>query len=173
MPGIAARFGGLIVVPTPIGRQNNGTYVTDAKADMQPNTGQPAPLTIPPRTLIAYRATSYTAGNIDIRIGRHSPATDALLTTYRARQATLITAYNPFSRRIPLGCNQRMHARLARTLRRHTALPATGTLRRWSEAHLLVFGDVRPIRALARRFRQNSIVILRRGQPARLLFFVA
>jgi hypothetical protein len=174
MPGMVARSSAVIVVQRPTGRHSDGTYKIDAKANMQPNPRQPAPLTIPPRTLIAYRATRYEAGDIDIRIGRRSPAMDALLAAHRARQAALITAYNPFSRRMPLRWNQRMHARLLQELARHyKALPATGTLRRWSEAHLLVLGDIRPIRKLARRFRQNSIVILRRGQPARLHFLVA
>jgi uncharacterized lipoprotein YajG len=66
-----------------------------------------------------------------------------------------------------------MQARLSQALARHVALPAMGTLGHWSEAHFLVLRDVRPIRRLARRFRQNCIVILRPRQAARLLFLVA
>lgn len=138
--------------------------------DMQSSPRQPAPPVIPPRTLIAYRNTRYNVGNIDIRIGRRAPAMDAVLAAHSAREAVLITAYNPCSRRMPLGWNLRMQARLSQVLARHTILPAMGTLRRWSEAHLLVLRDVRPIRRLARRFRQNCIVVLRPRQPVRLLF---
>ncbi len=84
----------------------------------------------------------------------------------------MITANNPMSRRMPLRWNQRMQARLVQALKRYATLPAMGTLRRWSEAHLLVLHDVRPIRKLARRFRQNCIVVLRPRQPARLHFLV-
>jgi hypothetical protein len=141
--------------------------------DIQPNPRQPAPRTISPRTLIAYRSTRYNAGGIEVRIGRRSPAMDRILTAYRAREAVLITAYNPFSRVMPQRWNHRMQSRLAQASCRRPTVPAAGSLRRWSEAHLLVFGDARPIRKLARRFRQNSIVILRPGQPARLHLLVA
>jgi len=139
----------------------------------QPNSPQPAPSTISPRTLIAYRRTHYKAGDIEIRIGRRSPAMDRVLAAYRAHEAVLITAYNPFSRVMPPRWNHRMQSRLAQASRRRPTVPAAGTLRRWSEAHLLVLGDARLIRKLARRFRQNSIVVLRPGQPARLHLLVA
>ena len=135
---------------------------------IQPNPRQPAPRRISPRTLIAYRRTHYNAGDIEVRIGFRSPAMDRALTVYRAREAVLITAYNPFSRIMPPGWNQRMQARLAQALRRRRTLPAKGSWRRWSEAHLMVLGDVRPVCRLIGSFRQNAIVIVRRGQPAQL-----
>ena len=36
-------------------------------------------------------------------------------------------------------------------------------LKKWSEAHFLVFGNWQPILRMARRFRQNGIVIIRRS----------
>ena len=124
--------------------------------------------TVSARTLSAYRKTTYEAAGIGVRIGRRSPAMDRLLALHGVRQAVFITAYNPFSRRMPLGWNQRMQARLAQALRRRRVLPAKGSWRRWSEAHLIVFGDVRLVCRLTGPFRQNAIVIVRRGQPARL-----
>lgn len=118
--------------------------------------------------LRAYRNTCYEADGIQIRVGRRSAATDRLLLTYGARTGVLITAYNPFSRLMPLAWNHRMQARLLQALRRHRILPARGLLGRWSEAHLMVFGDPRPLRRLARRYRQNAIVIVRLRQPPRL-----
>jgi hypothetical protein len=122
-----------------------------------------------PTLLRAYRNTSYQVGDIRIRIGRRCSAMDRLLCAHASREAAFITAYNPFSRLMPPGWNQRMQKRLAGAVRRRTALPATGSLRGWSETHLLVLGDVRPIRRLARRYRQNAIVTVRLQQPARLV----
>ncbi len=124
--------------------------------------------TVSARTLAAYRKTTYEAAGIEIRIGCRSPAMDRLLASLGVRQAVLITAYNPSSRVMPAGWNRRMQARLAQALRRRRVLPANGTWRRWSEAHLIVFGDVRPVCRLAGPFRQNAIVIVGRGHPAQL-----
>lgn len=121
-----------------------------------------------PALLRAYRNTSYEAAGIQIRIGTYSAATDRLLLTHGARSAALITAYNPFSRMMPLHWNQRMQAGLLQALRRRRALPAGGSLGRWSEAHFFVFGDPRPVRRLAQRYRQHAIVIVHLGQPPEL-----
>ncbi len=94
---------------------------------------------------------------------------DRLLLAHGARAGALVTAFNPLSRVMPAGWNRRMQDGLRQTLRRRRVLPASGTLRRWTEAHLLVFGDVRPMRRLARRFRQYAIVVVRLKQPARLV----
>jgi Protein of unknown function (DUF3293) len=121
-----------------------------------------------PALLRAYRNTRYEVAGIQIRIGIYSAATDRLLSTHGARSAALITAYNPFSRMMPLHWNQRMQAGLLQALSRRRTLPAGGSLRRWSEAHFLVFGDPRPVRQLARRYRQYAIVIVHLGQPPRI-----
>ena len=116
---------------------------------------------LPARLRAAYRATDYAAGAIAARIGRRVPGLDW-------RVAVFLTAWNPYSRRMPDGWNRRMQARLRARLRGRTVLAGTGTLRRWREEMLLVALD--PVRAmvLARRFRQRGIVVVRRGQPARL-----
>jgi uncharacterized protein DUF3293 len=122
---------------------------------------------IPPHLLRAYRDTIYVAGGIAIRIGHRTP--DALFAHLNARGATLLTAWNPLSRRMPAGWNRRMQRRLRERLRRTPALPAEGALRRWHEAHLLAAGDPRPLVRLARIFRQRGVVVLRRRQCARLV----
>ena len=124
---------------------------------------------IPPRLLRAYRDTSYVAEGIDIRIGHRVP--DALFARLHARSATLLTAWNPLSQRMPAGWNNRMQLRLHERLCRRLALPAEGTLRRWHEAHLLAAGDPRPLLRLARIFRQRGVVVLRRRQCARIVLF--
>ena len=117
----------------------------------------------------AYRMTCYEVEGIEVRIGKRSTAMDGLLSSYGARDAVFLTAYNPYSRVMPAGWNQRMQLRLAEALRRRPVLAGRGSWRRWSEDHLLVFGDARPARRLARRYRQNAIVIVRHRQPARLM----
>ncbi len=117
-----------------------------------------------------YRHTRYEAGGAVARIGRRSAAMDRLLVAARARQAVFVTAWNPFSRRMPPGWNIRMQARLAEALRRERTLPARGWLRTWSEDHLLVLAGHRRVAVLARRFRQNAIVISRLRQPSGLFW---
>lgn len=114
----------------------------------------------------AYRKTEYRVASCLFRIGRPAPAIDRLLALHRAREAAFITAHNPFSRRMPLGWNRRMQARLAQAVRRYPTLPGEGAWRRWSEDHLLLLADHRKALCLARRFRQHAIVRLRSGQPA-------
>jgi hypothetical protein len=116
-----------------------------------------------------YETTSYEMGDIVVRIGRRVPAMDKLLSAAGAKQAVFITAYNPFSRVMPPGWNMRMQARLAEALRRYRLLPARGHYRGWSEEHLLALADVRVMRRVARRFRQNAIVIIHSRKPVRLL----
>jgi hypothetical protein len=93
---------------------------------------------------------------------------DKLLARYRARTGVFLTAWNPLSHRMPRQWNQRMQSRLLDRLRRRTALPASGSWRRWREEHLLVLADPRLVVRLARQFRQAAVVVVRRGQPAAL-----
>ena len=117
-----------------------------------------------PAMLTAYRRTSYEVAGIHVRVGRRSPGMDVLLLAAGVREAAFVTAFNPYSRRMPPGWNRRMLAHLASTLRRRQVSPGTGSWRRWSESHLIVFGDTRPTARLARHFRQNGIVTIRLGQ---------
>jgi len=121
---------------------------------------------IPPRLLRAYRLTRYNAGGFDIAIGRRAP--NALFARLGARRATLVTAWNPQSRRMPDGWNRRMQQQLRQRLRRFRVVDAAGSLRRWHEPMLLVAGDPRPVVQLAFRFRQRAVVELRRGEKVRL-----
>ena len=125
-----------------------------------------------PALLTAYRNTVYRAAGSECRIGRRTDAMDRLLVEHGVRQAVFVTAFNPFSRAMPAGWNRRMQARLAEALRRRRVLPGNGRWRRWSEAHALVFGDPRPIRRMAMRFRQNAVVVVRLRQPIRLAILV-
>ncbi|HSZ91343.1 MAG TPA: DUF3293 domain-containing protein [Acetobacteraceae bacterium] len=123
---------------------------------------------ISPRLLRAYRLTRYRAAGCDIVIGRRVP--DALLRRLCARSATLVTAWNPRSRRMPDGWNRRMQQQLRQRLRRATVVDAVGSLKGWHEKMLLAAGDLRPCIGLAVRFQQRAVVILHQGQKARLRF---
>jgi hypothetical protein len=63
-----------------------------------------------------------------------------------------------------------MQQRLVQAARRWPVLPASGQWRRWREAHLVILAPRPCAMVLARRFRQHGIVMLRRRQPALLVF---
>jgi uncharacterized protein DUF3293 len=121
------------------------------------------------RLLAAYRGTDYEAAGAVARIGRRDAETDALLKRLGAREGAYVTAWNPWSRRMPPGWNARMMARLREAARRLPSAEGEGRGRGWSERHLLLAADGRRAAALARRFRQNAMVVARVGAPARLV----
>lgn len=128
----------------------------------------PDPLPIPTRLARGWRITVYEAAGASVRLGRRSAAVDALLKA--ARQGAFIGAWNPMSRAMPRGWNDRALARLRRVARMPFAEGAGHAARpRWSEDHLLVLGDIRRIAVLARRFRQHAILRVRLRAPSRLL----
>jgi hypothetical protein len=118
-----------------------------------------------PRLLRAFRATRYEAEGAVARIGRRSPAVDALLK----RPAAFITAWNPCSRAMPFGWNDRMQDRLRQLVRGRVIGEGWGRGRAWAEHHLLVEGQPARLRVIALRFRQHAIVIVAPGRAARLL----
>jgi hypothetical protein len=117
----------------------------------------------------AYRRSDYEAAGAVARIGRRSPGIDALLLRLGARQGGFVGAWNPFSRRMPQGWNDRMLARLRDAARRLPRAEGSGGDGPWREQHLLIAADPRRLAVLGRRFRQAAIVTVRRGGPARLV----
>ena len=124
---------------------------------------------MPPVLGAAFARTAYEAAGITVRIGRRSPAMDALLRAHGVRQAGFVTAWNPFSRRMPPGWNTRMQARLRQAARGAVLAEGWGRGRNWAEHHLLLADDPRRLRRLAQRFRQHAIVAVAAGRPARVL----
>ncbi len=120
----------------------------------------------------AYARTDYAAAGAVARIGRRSAAMDALLRRLGTRQGAFITAWNPFSRKMPRGWNERMQARLREAARRLPMAEGWGRGRGWAEYSLVIAADPRRAAVLGRRFRQNAIVLLRVGAPARLRILV-
>lgn len=124
---------------------------------------------LPPALRRAYAATAYEAGGALARIGRRSAAVDALLAAHGTRHAAFVTAWNPFSRRMPRGWNDRMLARLREAARGRVLAEGWGRGRGWAERHLLLAGDARLVARLARRFRQHAVVAVSKGRPARIV----
>ena len=118
----------------------------------------------------AYRASCYFAGAHAARIGQRAPALDALLGSWRAAEGVFIAAGNPFSRRMPDGWNTRRHAALCERLRGLHYVEGRGGAKRWWEAHCFIGISAARGRRLARLFRQNAMVALRRGAKARLIW---
>lgn len=126
-------------------------------------------MALPAHLAHAYRKSRYCVAGFDLTIGRRSAALDGLLLGLGAREAVLITAWNPRSRRMPKLWNDRMMAALRHRLGSTPALPAYGEWRGWAEQQLLVIGDRRRLAVLGRLFRQAALVGLKRGQDVRLL----
>jgi hypothetical protein len=118
----------------------------------------------------AYRASCYFAGAQAARIGHRAPALDALLRSWRAREGVFIAAGNPFSQRMPQGWNARRHAALGERLRGLLYVEGWGGAKRWWEAHCFIGIGAARGRRLARLFRQNAMVALRRGAKARVIW---
>jgi hypothetical protein len=126
-------------------------------------------MTVSAKLLKAYRQTSYVAGNAEVRIARRSSAMDALLSAHGARIGVFVTAWNPWSRRMPPGWNRRMQMLLKQRVRQYSTFPAEGSWRRWHEDHLLLLAEPRIASRVARQFRQVAVVVVKRGQPAALM----
>ncbi len=118
----------------------------------------------------AYRASCYFAGAHAVRIGQRAPGLDALLRSWRVQEGVFIAAGNPFSRRMPQGWNARRHAALRERLRGLHYVEGRGGAKRWWEAHCFIGISVSRGKPLARLFRQNAMVALRRGGKARLIW---
>ena len=117
-----------------------------------------------------YRASCYYAGAHAARIGQRAPALDALLRCWRAQEGIFIAAGNPFSRRMAAGWNARRHAALRERLRRLPYVEGKGGAKRWWEAHCFIGISAARGKRLARLFRQNAMVALRRRGRARLIW---
>lgn len=119
-----------------------------------------------PKLARAFRATRYEAGDLALRIGERGAT---LLARHGARQACFVTAWNPFSRAMPRGWNDRMQRALRQAAHGRVLAEGFGRGRGWAEHHLLVEGDPRRSRVLARRFRQFAIVAVQVRGKARLI----
>ncbi len=118
-----------------------------------------------PAVLRSYRLSTYRAGAVVARIGRRPHGVQGRNPV----PLVLLSACNPGGRRMPDGWNRRMMRRLGEAMRRVIVVEGEGRLGRWSEPLLLA--AVAPAQGivLARRFRQNAVVVLQPRRPARLV----
>lgn len=117
----------------------------------------------------AYVATSYRFGGVGLRIGRRQ-GVDRLLGRLRCRRAAVLTAWDPCSVERGAAANRAAQARLRAQLpRAPLPRPLAGCgvpddPGKRGEAMLLAPGLAPRVAALlARRSRQNAILLLRRG----------
>ena len=130
----------------------------------------------------AWRATLFEADGIVIPVApvarmratwrARRAAIAALLASLGVRQAAFTGAWNPGSRRQPRGWNRRRLERLreaTRRLPRHDGMGRACRPRSWGEEHLLVGAPEARCAVLARRFRQDAILVIRQRGPARMM----
>ncbi|WP_206930930.1 DUF3293 domain-containing protein [Roseococcus thiosulfatophilus] len=120
----------------------------------------------------AWRASTYRAGPVVARVGRRSASADAWLAAQGVWAGAIITAWNPMCRKHPPRWNERAQDRLRAATRRWARAEGFSGTTRWQEHNLLLAADPRVVAALARRFRQAAILVLRKGRPARLRAFI-
>ncbi len=123
-----------------------------------------------PAVLRCYRLSTYRAGAVAARVG-HRPR--GVAGRWAGRDLVMLSACNPGGRRLPDGWNRRMMARLRDALRGIALVEGEGCFRRWSEPLLLAALAPRRGIVLARRFRQNAVILLRDRRPARLVLLTA
>ncbi|QHC34625.1 DUF3293 domain-containing protein [Komagataeibacter xylinus] len=124
---------------------------------------------VPPTPAIhrSYRLSTYhVPGMPVIRIG-HRPGWPGRAP---AGDIVLLSACNPGGRLRPDGWNRRMMARLAQCLAGLPHALGEGRLGRWSEPLYGVQVGLARGLVLARRFRQNAVVVVHGNRPARLVY---
>ena len=129
--------------------------------------------------LPAYRATRYCAllpfGEVDIRIGDHTPALDTHLASQGLDSWAFVSAFNPDSRELPEDENLRRHAQLRKTVaaKGYPFFEGQGIPLNpgWSpEDSLLVLGiDRTDALWLGHGFGQLAIVLGKAGAAAEVL----
>lgn len=130
--------------------------------------------------LAAYTATDFVVFDGEeqwaLHVGVASPRVDALLDRHDAACATVVTAFNPRSRVLPPAANVARHQSLVRLLEERGLTFLLGEGRdpngQWTpETECIVFGiSLAEGLEIARRFEQNALVFIERGQAPRLEF---
>lgn len=130
--------------------------------------------------LSAYEATDFVVFEHGkewiLKVGAPSPRIDAFLDRFGADRAIVVTAFNPRSQILPPEMNEERHGELVRLLQERGWPFLYGEGRdpagRWRpETECIVFGvPLAEGLALARRFDQNAVVHIERGQAPRLEF---
>lgn len=137
----------------------------------------PAPASVDPELVEAFRATEYLVQAetpFVLRVDQSSAALDALLDAVGRDCAAFVTAWNPFSVVTDEATNRAAQARLEAELRAagHAPVPGCGRdpLGHWpGEPSLLVPGLGRDAALdLGHRYGQHAVLWVRRGAPVEL-----
>ena len=133
----------------------------------------------PTELLQAYLATRYIVVDngvgAEATVGVHSVAVDAVLARHGAKSGVFITAWNPRSQPQQRAVNEAAQQRLEDMLRAQaiTCLPhlGVGPDLAWESEHGVLALDLNLDRAveIAEAFGQNALVLVKVGQPARLV----
>ena len=121
-----------------------------------------------------YRQTTYQSDGIQIRIDKHHPILDNLLTINGCRSWAFLTAWNPDGRLCNPEENYRANRQMLTVLQQKQYIILTGwgvgDDRKWApEASFLLLGipEAEAI-SIGKAFKQRAIVIGNVGEPARL-----
>lgn len=127
------------------------------------------PNILPPTLEIsaAYKQSLYQAGSVVTRINQYPKGIPAKL-----HQSTLImlSAYNPGGRLRLLGWNIKMMRKLEQELKQYEYFIGKGSLKEVSEPLFMVVLSLPKAVVLARKFRQNAIVMIRHQRLSKLTF---
>lgn len=121
-----------------------------------------------------YLATTYAAGEFEVRIGEPCPALDEELRRRGAEAWAYLTAWNPRSEPLSREVNEDAQARLEKELRARGVDFLRGASRpdddSAPEPSVLAFLPREEAARLGRAFCQNAIVVGAPGSPAELLW---
>ncbi|MFT8712586.1 DUF3293 domain-containing protein [Komagataeibacter rhaeticus] len=124
---------------------------------------------LPPTPAVhrSYRLSTYHVPGLPVVHIGHRPHWRGMVPR---RDIVLLSACNPGGRRRADGWNRRMMRRLASALAGLPHVLGEGRLGRWSEPLYAVRVPLARGLVLARRFRQNAVVVLHGNRPARLVY---
>lgn len=123
------------------------------------------------KTLVAYKRSTYRAGPVCTRIGAKPQAMGTFQAGRTRDEWVMLSAYNPGGILKAEGWNKRMFASLERDLqKKHIRyFRGEGRLHHTGEPLYMVRSPLRVAVQLARKYRQNAVVIIKPRQKSRLL----
>lgn len=116
---------------------------------------------------VAYKQSVYQAGPVVTKIGEYPKGIPRYL---QKSMLVMFSAYNPGGRLKLLGWNMCMMQKLEQSLSQYEYFRGKGSLKEVSEPLFMVNIPVAKAKVLARKYRQNAIVIIRFQRRSALVF---
>lgn len=116
---------------------------------------------------LVYKKSLYKVGSIKIKIDHYPQNIPDIL---KKKTLVLFSAYNPGGRLKAEGWNKRMMQNLRAYLKRYQYFEGAWSLRNVSEPLFMVVMPPAKAKVLARKFRQNAMVIVRDQRYSRLYY---